>query len=722
MVRCFKAICAVVAAVLMCSNAAAAVRTSHSGWAWGDPRPQGLSLDAVEFAGQTGYAAGAFGTLLKTTDGGATWSGVATGLTERLGSVRLLGPQTLIVAGTCALRRSSDGGRTFRRLPWAASDERCTGGITSLSFPSSNVGVLLLGNGNVLRSTDAGRTWSRRTAVPGTPATSAASKVTPSDVAFTSDTTGFATTNGGDIFATSDAGNTWRSVIAEPWSISSITFSSPSVGYAVGNAPAVLETRDGGATWTESGLPGDVSALKTIRCASDAVCTGVSASGDRLVTTHDGGQTWDSVAASSVALQAVGLPSATQAVAVGDGGATVVSNDAGASFAPIGGALTGTFTSVSALSGRVGYAFGAAGALARTTDGGQTWTEDDAATSDDVKAISFLSARVGFVLDRAGQLLRTDNAGDSYRILDTGTTQSPEAIKALDARHVLLVGPAGVRRSDDGGNTFAANVQKQVRTAPLFDVDRAGSTVVAYGPSTILLSRDGGRRFAAVRRPSRAVRINALDLVSPRVAFLLDARGPLYRTDDAGRHWHELPGLGTEVGSTMAFADARHGWVSAAEFGDRRGGWVLRTEDSGRTWAPQLISDRPLTQAGVASAAAGGGFALTQANQLFATNTGGSAGAVSRLRLSSPTRTLGHRGDAARINGRLVGARGGEHVLVSFRQRGSTRWLFQDVVVASNGTFTTVARLRATAQFVAQWAGDEARRGAGTVPLVVRVR
>src|SRR6478672_5356463 len=97
-------LCSIAALTVLVPGAAASVRTSHSGWAWGDPRPQGLSLDAVAFAGQTGYAAGAFGTLLRSTDGGTTWNGVSTGLTEQLTTIRLLGPQTLIVAGNCALR------------------------------------------------------------------------------------------------------------------------------------------------------------------------------------------------------------------------------------------------------------------------------------------------------------------------------------------------------------------------------------------------------------------------------------------------------------------------------------------------------------------------------------------------------------------------------------------------------------------------------------------
>jgi len=715
---------ALVAALALPAAASASVRTTHSGWAWGDPTPQGQSLNAVEFAGQTGYATGDFGTLLKTTDGGRTWKGLATGLSEYLDVVRMIGSKTVIVGGTCALRRSDDGGTTFRRLPWTASDELCTGGIRAFDFPSSNVGVLILRDGNVLRSADGGRTWSRRTAIPGTAATSAASRVEPSDVDFVSDTAGFVTTSGGDIFRTADAGNTWKPVVAEPWSLRTITFPTAQTGYAAGDAPAVLKTTDGGATWSEIPLPADAGALARVRCADATTCVGVTTGGDRLVRTTDGGGDWESLAPSSLVLTSVGMPSATQAVGVGQNGTTVISGDAGNTFSPVGSALTGQFDGLRALDGKVAYAYGPFGSLARTTDGGRTWTENDAATSNTITGISFLSAKVGFVLDSTGQLLRTDNGGDSYAILNTGTAQVPEAVRALDAKRVLLVGPAGVRRSDDGGRTFRPNVQKAVRSAPLFDVERAGSTVLAYGPKNLLLSHDGGRHFAAMARPGSGrnrVRVDVVSLVGAKTALLLSAAGPLYRTDDAGRHWHELAGLGTEVGYAVRFSDASHGWVAVSEFGSARNAWVLRTSDGGRTWQPQLIAESAISSQGLAAVGPLGGYALSRDDQLFATTSGGAAGRVSTLSLTSPTRRVRRAGNAVRLSGRLSSAAGGEHVVVSFREQGSVRWRFQDVVVASNGTFTAVARIRHTAQFVAQWAGDATQRGAGSKVLTVRV-
>ena len=48
--------------------ASASVQVGSSGWQWGNPLPQGNAVRAMSFAGATGYAAGDFGTLLRTTD------------------------------------------------------------------------------------------------------------------------------------------------------------------------------------------------------------------------------------------------------------------------------------------------------------------------------------------------------------------------------------------------------------------------------------------------------------------------------------------------------------------------------------------------------------------------------------------------------------------------------------------------------------------------------
>ena len=71
--------CAAGALAVMPALAPASVQVGSSGWQWGNPLPQGNSIAAMSFSGSSGYAAGEFGTLLHTTDGGTTWSGLSAG-------------------------------------------------------------------------------------------------------------------------------------------------------------------------------------------------------------------------------------------------------------------------------------------------------------------------------------------------------------------------------------------------------------------------------------------------------------------------------------------------------------------------------------------------------------------------------------------------------------------------------------------------------------------
>src|SRR5436305_14115458 len=101
-----------VASLLAAVPSGAAVSVGHSGWTWGNPLPQGNTIRVLDFNGGTGYAAGDFGTLLKTTDAGATWTGVPTGITSGLNRIDVISPSSVVIGGGCPARRPDDGGPT----------------------------------------------------------------------------------------------------------------------------------------------------------------------------------------------------------------------------------------------------------------------------------------------------------------------------------------------------------------------------------------------------------------------------------------------------------------------------------------------------------------------------------------------------------------------------------------------------------------------------------
>lgn len=710
----------VLAVTVLCAaplGAQAAVTVGHSGWDWGNPTPQGNQINALEFVGSRGYAAGDFGTVLRSDDGGSSWTGIRTGITPNLNVVRTVGADTIIVGGKCTLRRSDNGGQNFSRLPWTASDQSCSADIRSFYFPDSSTGYLLLDDGNVFRTANAGQSWTRKTAVPTTKATGG--QATPNDIVFTAGDTGFVVTSGGQIYRTTDGGGSWTLLTTSGAAINGIFFVDANNGFAVGDSSLVLKTVDGGATWTPKDTGFGGLGLTHIRCADALACLISDSAGDRLLRTIDGGDTWSSVSPSTKPVYAAAFASATRAVAAGQTGATVISDGGGANWSTVGGDIGGTYKRLRASSPTTAYAVGVGGVLARTTNAGESWSTLGVSTAADVRDVSFPTDAVGFALDSTGSVLKTFDSGASWQVLNTGTSVVPQAILAPDENTVLLIGPKGVRRSVDGGGHFSPVSGKAVSKASLVEVDSAGSSIFAYSGKTLIVSTNKGGSWKKVKRPPGS--LNWVDFVSSKLGFALATNGRVWRTSNRGKKWSELPAIGNDVGNVLAFGSGKSGYVATDGFGDTEGGWIFHTSDGGKTWRPQLVSSAQIpVSGGLAAADATSAFALAGDNSLFRTTSGGDAGDASTLTVKPSKKKLKKRGKA-KLNGKLSPASGGEDVVVSARAKGSTSWSSKTVEVAANGTFTVTFKVKKETIFVAQWAGDDDRNGDGSTVATVKV-
>jgi photosystem II stability/assembly factor-like uncharacterized protein len=712
----------------------AGVQVGSSGWLWGNPLPQGNTLRAMSFAGTTGYAVGEFGTLLKTTDAGATWSGLPAGTFTDLHEVQAVDNDTVIAAGGCVGRRSDDGGATFARIAFTPVESSCPQPLAAIWFATESTGYLALADGTVFKTTDRGVEFAPAVAIPGTRQQNGAA--TPTDLVFTSETAGFAATSDGKIFQTTDSGNTWKPVSDTNRGVRAITMIDEKNGYAVGDGSLFLKTTDGGATWT----PKDIGApapqdLTSIRCASATLCVAATKAGTLLVRTADGGETFAFPTPSTAPIFAAGFASATELVAVGESGSTVRSTDAGLNFAPVGGRLLGRFTRIRA-GGAPGSAFapGPDGTLGKTVDGGRTWTRGNVSTPEDVLDVSFPTVTEGYALDIEGGLFRTSTGGTSWRPLDIGTTADPLAVHATDASTVLLIGPTGVRRSTDGGNAFETVRGKDVQKAGLTAVDRAGSAIVAYGSRDVVRSTDKGRSWKAVRKPGRYVRrgkalvnrlgVSLVDFTDARTGYLVDTSGRLWKTRNGGTSWTELPGVAHGRPYGISFSSANRGYLVIDRFGGSQGraGFLLTTDDGGATWHPQFVVSTPIPGGGIA-ATPQGNYLLGGESSLLYTGAGadGDAGGASTLTLKTD-RTRYTKRTRIRVTGKLSPASGGELVTVAYRATGSLGWQSTTVKTAANGSFTTSWDLRkGVNEFVAQWPGDFRSQGDGSKVLAVRV-
>ncbi len=720
------ALVAALTAAAFAAPASANVQVGSSGWQWGNPLPQGNTLRAMSFAGATGYAVGDFGTLLKTTDGGTSWSGLPVGTFQSLTLVQAIDADTVVAGDGCVARRSVDGGASFTAMAFTPVESRCREHLRGMSFATKDVGFLLLSDGSVFATTDGGVQFSPRTALPGTRAVGGGDE--PSTLRFTSATTGFAAA-GGKIYETLDAGVSWKAVAAPGQRIEQIVFASATRGYAVGPAGAVVRTDDGGQTWAFVDLHAGTPEYTSISCASADECVLSTQAGDQVVhITHGGDGPNTVISPSSDAIYAAAFASSTRVAAVGANGATVRSDDAGATFASVGTRLSGTYGSIRA-GGAAGSAFapGRDGALAKTLDGGRTWSRGNVPTPSDLLDVSFPTAQDGYALDSDGGLFATTNGGDAWRALGTGSPRHARALLAPTADVVLAVGPRGVRRSTDGGASFEAVHAKLVRTTPLSGVTAAGGAIFAWGPTSALVSSDEGETWKRVANPGASareraqLRIQQVAFSSARTGLLRDQTGRIWRTTDAGRHWRVLTGLGTERVRGLATSSANSAYAVVDGLGTSSGGYLLRTIDGGATWQPQFVVNSPISDSGVATSPDGTDYLLGGDGGLLFSTNGGTAGATSRLTLATKRRTL-PAGRSITVRGGLTPAHGGEQVTISVLAPGASSWQHKTVAAAANGTFNTIWRVaRGTTSFVAQWAGDFKSAGAGSRTLSVTV-
>jgi len=713
---------AALAAALLALGAPAAganVQVGSSGWQWGNPLPQGNTVRAMSFAGATGYAAGDFGTLLKTTDGGNQWSGLPVGTFQGLSVVQALDASTVFAGGGCVARRSTDGGATFSAIRFTPVESNCRVGLRDLSFVSADVGYLLLADGSVFTTTDGGAQFAPRTAVPESRA--AGGSAEPGGIVFLDAAKGFAA-SGGKLFVTLDGGNAWRPVATPGNAIHEIWFLDGLHGFAVGDYGLMLQTFDGGATWFQRTTPPGGPSLTSIRCNTSVVCLLTTASGRELLR-FVGDAEPTVVVPSSDPIYAAAFVSPHRVAALGERGATVVSDDTGVTFAAVGRRIAGSFSSLR-VGGEPGtaYAPGADGKLAKTSDGGRTWsTEGNVPTSADLLDVSFPSATDGYALDVDGGLFHTSSDGRSWEPLGTGSTRHPRAVLAPDAETVLVVGPRGIRRSVDAGETFAQVTSEAVLRRQLFGVDRAqaGGATFAWGPTTLVRSSDRGRRWTALPRPDRTARIAQAAFANGKVGLLLDDTGRVWRTTNAARRWTLLTSVGTQDVAGVAVDSPRTATLVLTNFGPAAGGYLLRSDDAGATWQPQFVVNDRVPARGLA-VGDGVDYMLAGGSNLLFSTTGGVAGEPSQMSLSTRRRQLLRAGRIT-VTGRLRPAGARAQVTVSMRP-GARAWRSQTVPVAANGTFVTAWRVpRGTTTFVAQWTGDFESAGAGSRPLTVTV-
>ena len=219
------------------------MRTTDGGGSWtGIQSPTNSGLVAVDFATPSvGVAVGA-GVILRTVNGGAAWTVVNDDPSRRLFAVRFASPTVGLALGRQGLLlRTTDAGASWSPITWSSQ----VAALSAIAFGSATLGVVGDDSGALFRTTDAGLTWAP---------VGSAGTATLTSIDFADASTVIAVGGYGVIARSPDGGATWTTLVPMDLNATDLTavrFASPTLGYIVGSAGLMKRTTDGGKTWTE---------------------------------------------------------------------------------------------------------------------------------------------------------------------------------------------------------------------------------------------------------------------------------------------------------------------------------------------------------------------------------------------------------------------------------------------------------------------------------------
>jgi photosystem II stability/assembly factor-like uncharacterized protein len=284
-------------------------------------------LNGVSFPNANeGWVVGVRGTILHTSDGGATWSLQPSGTTARLTRVQFLNSGVgWAVGGNGTILRTRSGGSD-----WAVQSSGTTATLRGLCFVTTAEGWIVGDDGTILHTTDGGAAWSAQSS--GTRA-----------------------------------------------SLGAVSFGDGFRGVVGGDGGVILSTVDGGKTWARQSyvLPetGSVPNFQEARFidGSHGVLAGFSGDGDTLLSTGDGGGSWvpQRLADPPAALLGLAMGDALHYCGVGVGGLIVASDDGGVTWSRLPSPTGAELHGVTFVNPTLGWAVGSAGTVLKTTTGGR---------------------------------------------------------------------------------------------------------------------------------------------------------------------------------------------------------------------------------------------------------------------------------------------------------------------------------------------------------------
>ena len=512
------------------------------------------------------------GGALPDGDGGETWRLVATGA---IGWVSFLGRDQgwlgVSEPGVCAtqgcagwIEATSDGGATWRGVAKDAGGGFAGGPSAPASLPWAEYGgggYLGQGSGYVyttvpvaqfLRTSDGGRNW--HGTLPNGSAPEISVSVLPDGVGWALLYPLMGSTGPGGVFSTRDGGEQWQRAGATAQMYSwAVTAADGSLWLMSGSAWGQYATARPWQDPTGQGRlpPGRRFAALDASSHDRAWAVVRGPGGGSIWATADGGVHWRQVLAPPerpLPSGNFGFWSARQGYSAS--GAILRTDDGGRTWRQVGAVGAALhLTQIGFASGEVGWGIDADGLPWLSLNGGRDWRRiplptDVALPWEQVARIGFSDARHGYMLVSGSEpnelsLYVTRDGGRTWRL----SFQGVQAVGFADAADGWMLAGSELYRTADGGRSWRAVLTHVPANYAMF-----GDIAAVPGkPQALWLSDaidgdlavtvNGGRSFIVSRLPAQVAQTAGAPTPSGPKTGLIEMAGGLWRTTDAGRNW-----------------------------------------------------------------------------------------------------------------------------------------------------------------------------------------
>lgn len=251
-------------------------------------------------------------------------------------------------------------------------------------------------------------------------------------------------------------------------------------------------------------------------------------------------------------------------VAVGERGAVLLSDDAGATWRQAAQVpVSVTLTAVQFVGERTGWAVGHYGVVLRSDDAGEHWTRQ----LDGLAAAKLMLADAQSAADPKA-------VTEAQRMVQEGPDKPLLALHFINEREGIVAGAFNLLlATSDGGKTWQAISSRldNPKAAHLYALYRQGAELLLAGEQGLVLhSADGGQRFERVATPYPGSFFGVT--VEASGAWLVAGlRGNVLRSADQGKTWVSLANP-VPVSVTGLLRDTQGVWLA------NQAGQLLRPE------------------------------------------------------------------------------------------------------------------------------------------------